>query len=456
MLWLSENAYFLEYNDNYQIVWHSIFGRPMLIPTQLAELLRKHYLIMPSFEESLCDFKKLATRKMIATLEEAHILVRSDEAERDAIQRLSLTHDGYDRSQKNKIKSLSLIMSENCQFRCKYCIHFANAKHSQGHAKTMSEKIAKTSIDGYLANLKANGIGEAYINFGGGEPLLNWNTIKVLLPYIKERGRKLNIPIRMSINTNLALLTEEIAEDLIYYNVEIAASLDGTKEGNDAVRLTKDLTGTYNKIMRGFKILADLGHPLDGFAMTVTKDNFFDVDKPIIDWAASMGMKEVRIDIDIVGIVEIPIPSIVEALMEVRRYAKTKDINVIGFWSRPAENMGLIPEVEDVGFCGAERGNSLCVSPSGQVFPCGYSNYKLGGYTKIGSIYKTKAYIGLLQQRDLSRTRPRCGHKYCPILGFCRGGCMITHEAGDESKISRMCELYIRMTHEILRESAEV
>ena len=453
MSFISHYLQCFSYDDDSSIIWHSIFGRPMLVAKILAEELQKYTteasLFVPEdvFGDDYAKDKDIMDT--IKSLSDAHILISSELSEKIDLAHLYTQHNVGE----SKVKYLSLIMSEECPFRCKYCIHFANSKHYFNPKKMMTIKMAKASIDAYLTTILDNKLDEAYINFGGGEPLLNWKTIKAVLPYIDGYRQSLGIKIRMGINTNLALLTEEIAKTLIKYDVEIAASLDGTKAGNDAVRLTKDLDGTYDQIIHGFKIMEDLGHPLDGFAMTVTQDNFFDIDKPIIDWAASLGMKEVRIDIDVIGAVDIPIEKIVTSLVKVRRYAKTKGISVIGFWSRPAENLGLIPEDEDIGFCGGERGNSLCVAPSGQVFPCGYSNYELGDYSEILDIAQKPAYIKLLDRRLLSKLES-C--QDCPILGFCRGGCMITREANAENdKITRMCELYIAMTYEILCESVE-
>ncbi len=451
MLFVSKYFQSIPYDDESAIIWHSIFGRPMLVSNELATALKKGVAIDVKKIFGSTYKKSSAVKKAVNTLTSAHILIGSEQLEEMEIKRLFFKHNKIG---ENKVKSLSLIMSEECPFRCKYCIHFANSEHYYNPEKFMSEEVAKISIDNYMSIVLSDGIDEAYINFGGGEPLLNWPVIRRLLPYIDGYRQKYSQKIRTSINTNLSLLTPEIAKDLIKYNVEIAASLDGTQKGNDAVRLTKDLKGTYDSIVRGFQILRDQGRPLDGFAMTVIEDNFFDVDTPIIDWAASLGMTEVRIDIDVVGVVNIPVDEIVKRLIEVRQYAKTKGISIIGFWSRAAENLGLIPEDEDIGFCGGERGNSLCVAPSGQVFPCGYSNYELGRYDNIIDIHRGYPYFKLLEKRNLDKL-DHC--QTCPILGFCRGGCMITHEAGGGfEKLSRMCELYTKMTYAILRESVEV
>ena len=447
---VSKYTQFSKHDNDTTAIWHSVFGRPMLVPNILAEhlircrLKRKDPEIIENFGEEILE-----------TLSEAHIVINSVDEENNDIERLHSKHDSL--YNKSKIKYLSLIMCEECPFRCKYCIHFANAEHRYNKEKMMSYEVATRSIDEYFKALVDNGETSAYINFGGGEPLLNYSTIEKLLPYIDSYRKILgdSIPIKMGINTNLSLLTREMAETFIKYDVEIAASLDGMKEGNDKVRLNKDLSGTYDRIVRSFDLLEELGRPLDGFAMTVTQDNFSDVDKGIIDWAASRNMTEVRIDIDIVGFVDIPIEDVIERLKMVRSYAKTKGISVIGFWSRAAENLGLIPEEEDIGFCGGERGNSACVAPSGQVFPCGYSNYQIGNYKRISKIYTNDAYRDLLSSRRLTSEPKTC--KKCPIFGFCRGGCLITKEANKSSnkKQESMCILYVEMTKAIIHESID-
>ena len=436
----------IPYEDNTSIVWHSVFGRPMLISNNLL-----NHLESKRRRQQDPEITKRFDKNALRILMESHLVVISKTQEESDIYDLFAIHNNKNH---NKVKYLSLIMSEECPFRCTYCIHFANSKHYYNPEKMMTLDIAKPSIDQYFKLVEANGLDSAYVNFGGGEPLLNFNTIKQLLPYINDYRKQLSIPVRIGINTNLSPLTEEIARELIKYDVEIATSLDGTKEANDKVRLTKTLTGTYDQIIRGITLLDHLGRPLDGVAITVTEDNFHDIDTTIINWAVAHHMTEIRIDIDVVGTVNIPVAKITSKLRAIRAYAKTKGISVIGFWSRPAENLGLIPEQEDIGFCGGERGNSICVAPSGQVFPCGYSNNQIATYKNILTIEHSPAYQKLLDKRDLTKLKD-C--KNCPILGFCRGGCLITNEANDTpDKKSAMCKLYIEMTKSILKESVEM
>lgn len=438
---VSKYTQYLPQSDGSIVIWHSVFGRVMQLPDQLADYLKNSRIVDSN------DFIENFGEDAFKILADAHILINSSEEEQIDIDNLFVKHNP---KHKSKVKALSLIMSEECPFRCVYCIHFANSKHYYNKEKMMTFEIAKSSIDSYIKLMLENGESDFYINFGGGEPLLNYPLIATLLPYIKQCEALHNIKIKLGINTNLALLTKEMAETLTSYDVEIATSLDGTKKGNDKVRLSKNLSGTYDSIIRGFNVLKELGHPLDGFAMTVTEANLSDIDTEIIDWAAALKMTEVRIDIDVVGIVNSPMSEVVQRLTRVRKYAKEKGISVIGFWSRPAENLGLLPEKEDIGFCGGERGNSLCVAPSGQVFPCGYSNYQLGNYQDIPTIYDNSAYVELLANRNLKNHPEKC--QKCPIFGFCRGGCLITKEAnqGSTEKQTAMCELYVEMTKAII------
>lgn len=225
------------------------------------------------------------------------------------------------------------------------------------------------------------------------------------------------------------------------------------RKGNDCVRLTKSGGGTFSQIMRGFEILAQMKYPLDGFAVTITEKNFYNLDESIIDWAVARGMKNVRIDIDVIDTVKIPIGDIVVKLMRIRRYAGKRGIDVPGFWSRPAENLNESTLESRVAFCGAVRGNNICVDPSGNIYGCGYSTTQLGNLSKIQSFYAPGTAYHRFARDHLTGMMEMC--KGCMIEGQCGGGCNITKEfaqATKTTKIKRMCDFYRRMTQKILCE----
>lgn len=434
------------------VIWHSLFGYPKVVSVETLEFLES-FAEPKTILSQFGDEPNLEEREMIEELLRCYFLVQGDFNDRVFLEEKMQEREAEIVSG-SLIDFLELIMSEACNFRCTYCIHFNNLETSDrinNPKKFMRFETAKETVDRYLEILRNHGKRNAEINFGGGEPLLAWPVIRQVLEYCRATYDS-EFKFRFSINTNASLVTLEIAETLKEFRVEIASSLDGLREGNDCVRLTKSGDGTFSQIIRGFDALAQAGYPLDGIAVTVTEKNFHELDESVIDWAVVRGMKNVRIDIDVVDMVKIPVREVVAKLMCIRRYAAERGVDVPGFWSRPAENLNESTLESRVAFCGAVRGNSMCVDPSENIYGCGYSTTQLGNLVEIQSFHAPgTAYYRLVRDR-LTGVMEMC--KGCMIEGQCGGGCNITQEfarATKTTKIERMCDFYHRMTQEILR-----
>ena len=78
-----------------------------------------------------------------------------------------------------KANSVTLNVTNNCNLDCVYC--FEKEKTSA----MMPPEIAIEAIDKMYNKLKGR---EAFtINFFGGEPLLNWKTIKAVIDHCNEK-----------------------------------------------------------------------------------------------------------------------------------------------------------------------------------------------------------------------------------------------------------------------------
>ena len=440
-------------NGDSAAIWHSLFGYPKIVAVETLEFLES--FSEPATIHSLLDDELTEEdQEAIEELLRCYFLIPEDFDDRAFLEEKMREREAEIVSG-SLIDYLELIMSEACNFRCTYCIHFNNLETSDrinNPKKFMRFDIAKETVDRYLEILRGHGKHVAEINLGGGEPLLAWPVIKQVLEYCRATYGS-EFEFRFSINTNASLITADVAEVLKEHCVEIASSLDGLREGNDRVRLTKSGGGTFSQIMRGFEALEQAGYPLDGVSVTVTEKNFHELNESIIDWAVARGMKNVRIDIDVVDMVEIPIEEVVIKLMRIRRYAAARGVDVPGFWSRPAENLNEATLESRVAFCGAVRGNSMCVCPSGNIYGCGYSTTQLGSLSEIQSFHAPGTAYHRFVRDHLTGVMEMC--KGCMIEGQCGGGCNITQEfarATKTAKIERMCDFYRRMTQEILRE----
>jgi len=435
------------------VIWHSLFGYPKVVSVETLEFLES-FSAPSTMRSQFGDELSGEDREAIEELLQCYFLVLENFDDRAFLEERMRERETEIVSG-SLIDYLELIMSEACNFRCTYCIHFNNLEtsdHVNNPEKFMRCDTAKKAVNLYLEILRRHGKSVAEINFGGGEPLLAWPVIKQVLEYLRAFCG-LEFEFRFSINTNASLITPEIALTLKEYRVEIASSLDGLCEGNNHVRLTKSGGGTFSQIIRGFEVLAEMEYPLGAIAVTVTEKNFHELDEVIIDWAVARGMKKVRIDIDVINMVEIPVEEVVTKLMRIRHYAATQGVDVPGFWSRPAENLNESTLESRVAFCGAVRGNSMCVGPSGNIYGCGYSTTQLGSLTEIQLFHASGTAYHCFVRDHLTGVMERC--KGCMIEGQCGGGCNITQEFARATKIvkiERMCDFYRLMTREILRE----
>jgi radical SAM protein with 4Fe4S-binding SPASM domain len=89
------------------------------------------------------------------------------------------------------------------------------------------------------------------ISFFGGEPLLNYNTIKIFIPECIKffKTRNLAIPV-LSIMTNGVLLDDEKIKFCAKYNITVGLSLDGPKEFNDFGRLLRSNSDSAYSIVK--------------------------------------------------------------------------------------------------------------------------------------------------------------------------------------------------------------
>lgn len=429
------------------VAWHSLFGFPKIINEEAIKLL--------NFFSEPKNIKDNQSKKVkdIKALRDCFFLVPADFDEREFLNKKILSYQNAISTGKN-IEYLSLIISELCNFSCKYCISTSmiNASYRRHNKiKAMDFETARQIIDIFLSIMETNGRNDPYINFGGGEPLLNWGTIKQVLGYCKkEYGEKFHFTFRL--NTNASLITSVIAKTLKKHKVQIALSLDGLKEANDKVRISKSSDSSFDRIILAMDILSKTNFGIEGFSTTITADNFDLIDDKLVYFAEKKGLSGIRIDLDVIHMLSIPIENAVKKLITLKRLAKSKNINITGFWERPVENLNSSILEKHMAFCGGIAGRSVCINPNGEAFICGYSANRIANVIK-NEMVNSQKYVDIINSRLVGQIK-RCNG--CMIEGQCIGGCYITEEYDILQKnnaIAYNCELYRRMTIELLKDS---
>lgn len=152
-------------------------------------------------------------------------------------------------------KSLVLQLTQDCNFRCKYCSYNGHYKSRRTHRdKEMSYETAKKAVDFFLTHISTSIYRTARdsisISFYGGESLMKYDTLQKVVRYIIEKKQNSHLNIDVFISTNGLSLTPEIVDHLLKFNCAFDISLDGPEKEHDKFRISAGGGGTQKRIMK--------------------------------------------------------------------------------------------------------------------------------------------------------------------------------------------------------------
>lgn len=129
------------------------------------------------------------------------------------------------------------VVTTRCNLNCSYC------QTRVADPKDMSPEVAIRVLK-YLFDVKSPKVS---LEFQGGEPLLNWPVVRLLIEAARKSntvGKDLNI----SLVSNILLLDEEKMKVLADNDVQLCVSLDGPQKIHDANRKDFEGRGTYTRV----------------------------------------------------------------------------------------------------------------------------------------------------------------------------------------------------------------
>lgn len=170
------------------------------------------------------------------------------------------------------LRKFCLGVTEDCNYRCTYCRRTITLQHDAHRPENLlqaylSEENALRAVDyyferytGFLAKLtpeKRQTLLETLpptLSWYGGEPFLNFPLMRSVTAYFKSlpwerHGVPADRP-KISSNTNLSHLTDEMIEFIIGNRVLLFASLDGPEQEHNRCRVYPNGTGTFATAFR--------------------------------------------------------------------------------------------------------------------------------------------------------------------------------------------------------------
>ena len=120
----------------------------------------------------------------------------------------------------NQLDHLKIQFGLQCNFHCRYC----NQRHDRDFEKNAKIGDYTQAVDNLISKLKKANISCKYITLWGGEPLVYFKLLQVLIPALKK-----HFGDQCFINTisNGSLLTDEVVDFLTKYDIGFTISHDG-------------------------------------------------------------------------------------------------------------------------------------------------------------------------------------------------------------------------------------
>ncbi|MEM9189606.1 MAG: His-Xaa-Ser system radical SAM maturase HxsB [Myxococcota bacterium] len=122
------------------------------------------------------------------------------------------------------------VITLRCNETCVYC-HASRANMDALHTDMGAETIERT-VDMILRSTNPY----VTIEFQGGEPLVNFDGIRHLIDYAREKNKAVGKQLEFTMVSNLALMDDEKLDYLLENKVQICTSIDGPPEVHDKQR----------------------------------------------------------------------------------------------------------------------------------------------------------------------------------------------------------------------------
>ncbi len=282
--------------------------------------------------------------------------------------------DLNDSWQAGTAKSITFIVTKDCQLACKYCYLVG-----KNETERMTWETAKAAIDYILDHEEDRNFKQESVvfDFIGGEPFLEIDLIDKICDYIKSEMFRRNHhwfnSYRFSFSTNGINYDSEKVQKFIEKNrthLSIGITIDGTKRKHDLNRVYKGSEkGSYDDVARNIPLWTKQ-FPEAGTKVTISSADLPYICESVLH-LYDLGIKQVNINCVFEDVwkegddllFEEQLMELADKIIDGGKYEE----NACSFFS---ENMGkpLDCKLQNNNWCGA--GRMLAVDAAGNFYPC--------------------------------------------------------------------------------------
>jgi len=398
-------------------------------------------------------------RQALRELAEHGFIVEDRTREREAVERY-FREVREDRG----VLRVTVLTTLQCNFACDYCYQGDHGDWNT-HADRMSLETAGRVgdwIEGQLDTVRPRKLS---LMFFGGEPLLNLPVVYALSERMHGAARARGLDMSISIVTNGLLLTREVVSRLLPWGLAgIKVTLDGDRETHDRLRPLRGGQGTFDRIIRNVRQVADLcpvsiGGNFDEssvdsypalleflrsqeFARNIAKVVFKPIirDKAATKVAAALPKGFIPLTpVSASGQPEKPLSGTCMTVAGTATSSGCDGCNLLDekmSWLREETKRAGFPTIDGVhmGPCEIHRGHSHTIGPDGSLYACpgftgdkGQSVGHIDGRPDPARARAASAFERLAAWKEC---------RDCAFIPVCAGGCTVAAhtELGDINK----------------------
>lgn len=321
--------------------------------------------------------------------------------------------------------SVDLTITKKCNHRCVHCY---NVWRKDDENQDIIKKLTDEQIESIVNELLENDVWR--VTLTGGEPLSELDVLYKLISSFIANG------IEVGINTNLSLMTDDIAQKLtkdLHWNSILLTSLPGLiPEICDKVTQVK---GSYDRIVKGIDICQKYGIPV-GINIVISKNNLYElerlydfIEKHKIDYVSITRAIAPLYDQDNTAffLSESEITYIADILEKVH---SVFGINVGSVTPFPLCILKDISKYQNIVSASCAAGISRCSidAITGDISACTHEEKSYGNIYTDGL---KKAWDNMYEWRQGTLINEEC--RDCEMLAFCGGECRMI--AGTEAQV---------------------
>ena len=343
------------------------------------------------------------------------------------------------------VKALCLHVAHTCNLNCSYC--FASQGNYHGDHAVMSLEVGKRALDFLIENSGTRRNLE--VDFFGGEPLMNFDVVKELVAYAREREKECGKNFRFTLTTNGLLINDDVIDFANRECSNVVLSLDGRKEVHDRFRVDYAGNGSWERIVPKFQKLVAAREGKNYYmrgTFTHANPDFLEDIKVMLD----LGFNELSMEPvvcapdDPSALTEEDLPIVLEqyeklAELMLERHRAGKPFT---FYHYMIDLKGGPCIYKRISGCGSGT-EYMAVTPWGDLYPChqfvGEEEFKLGNV--FDGVSNTAV------QEDFAScnvyARPECADCWAKL--YCSGGCAANayHATGSVRGVYKYgCELF--------------